>query len=85
MLCSCHGEPAYWNPDPKMRAGGHWRCAVKKRQQQLITDRGRADVKNERMRDRYDRDWVYRIEKQLSASARERRRRLQRRREETVG
>lgn len=26
--CACHGEPAYWNTDPRYRLGGYWRCAV---------------------------------------------------------
>lgn len=36
-----------------MRAGGWWRCAVKKREQQLRTDRGRAGVKNARLMAEY--------------------------------
>jgi hypothetical protein len=85
MLCSCHGEPAYWNPDRAMRAGGHWRCAVKKREQQRATDKARRETKLQRRRDKYDTDPVWRIERLLKTAAERRRATLKRRRETLHG
>lgn len=34
-VCSCHGEPQYWQKDNTMRAGGRWVCAVKSRARSL--------------------------------------------------
>jgi hypothetical protein len=32
-VCECHGVPKLWNIDPRCKAGGFWRCAVKNRLQ----------------------------------------------------
>lgn len=66
MNCACHGEPAYWQKDGRVKAGGWWECGVKRRQ---------------RERDWYDRDPIHRIGKQLKNDARERRATLKRRKE----
>jgi hypothetical protein len=65
VTCGCHDAPAYWTTDPRYKAGGFWRCAVRKRGYQ---------------RDRYDNDPIYRIEKNLRNDARKRRQRIVRRR-----
>jgi hypothetical protein len=79
--CKCHGEPAYWQRDVRLTAGGYWRCAVKKRAQARLTDGERRDVKVQRQRDRYDADPIYRIGKLLSTNAVKRRKGIERRRE----
>lgn len=63
--CACHGEPAYWQIDRRVNAGGWWECAVKRR---------------DRERERYDRDWRYRIGKTMKANGRKRRETIERRR-----
>jgi hypothetical protein len=63
--CRCHGEPAYWQKDTRLVPGGWWECSVKRRAREL---------------DRYDRDPVHRITKNLRNDARKRRERLERRR-----
>ena len=80
MNCVCHNEPAYWQTDRRMLAGGWWQCAVGKREASRATDTKRRAVKTERQRERYDRDPIYRIEKRLHDDARRRRERLERRR-----
>jgi hypothetical protein len=65
MDCACHGLPAYWTASGRYRAGGFWRCAVRKREYQMV---------------RYDTDPVHRIEKKLHDSARNRRATIDRRR-----
>ena len=67
MNCRCHGEPAYWNKDKRLKAGGFWECAVKRRQRQ---------------RDLYDEDPIYRIARRLQINRRERLINLARRQEE---
>jgi hypothetical protein len=67
-----------------MRAGGHWTCAVKRREKSRRVDGARRGIKAERQRDRYDRDPVYRIEKRLSDDARRRRQTIERRRASLV-
>lgn len=37
-VCECHGEPCYWNPDKGMRAGGMWRCRIKRNEQDRARD-----------------------------------------------
>lgn len=32
MNCKCHGQPANWQRDTRMKAGGWWVCAVKRRE-----------------------------------------------------
>jgi hypothetical protein len=64
--CVCHGEAAYWQKDKRLRAGGHWSCAVKKRAYE---------------RDRYDADPIHRIGKNLHDHARRRGDTLKRQRE----
>lgn len=76
MDCVCHGEPAYWHRDPRLLKGGSWRCRVRKRE----VDAAHSDAKNARMRERYDTDPVYRIEKNLHDHARRRKQTLARRR-----
>jgi hypothetical protein len=78
--CICHGEIAYWQIDKRMVAGGWWRCAVRKRASSRVTDAARATVKNQRTRDRYDADPVYRIGKNLHDNARRRRQTIERQR-----
>lgn len=80
MNCVCHDEPAYWQKDSRLRAGGFWLCAVAKRERSGRVDAARRDVKNARQRDRYDLDAVYRIEKNLHDNARRRRQTIKRRR-----
>jgi hypothetical protein len=63
--CACHGEPAYWQKDKRLEAGGWWECPEKRRRLQ---------------RDRYDLDPIYRIEKNLHDSKRKRRVTIERRR-----
>ena len=29
--CPCHGRPMSWHADARRRAGGYWRCLVRKR------------------------------------------------------
>lgn len=48
-LCQCHGKPMVWNKDPRTKAGGFWRCLVKKIQSNIEpnkryrqTEKGRA-------------------------------------------
>lgn len=65
MNCECHNEPAYWQKDKRLTAGGWWECAVKRRQ---------------RERDWYDRDPIHRITKRERQSARDRAATLTRRR-----
>lgn len=65
MICGCHGKPAYWNTDSRYAAGGFWRCAVKKLDQQRL---------------RYDTDPIHRIEKNLRRNAVKRRKTIERRR-----
>jgi len=72
--CVCHDEPAYWQKDSRLRAGGFWVCAVVKRERSRRVDAARRDVKNARQRDRYDRDAVYRIKKRLHDNERQRER-----------
>lgn len=78
--CACHGEPAYWQRDSKMTAGGWWRCAVTKREAMRDYYETHGDRKLARQRDRYDRDPVYRIEKRLKQNACDRRKTIERRR-----
>jgi hypothetical protein len=61
----CHGEPGNWNVDSRRASGGYVRCAVNKRAYQL---------------ERYDRDPIHRITKQLNNTARRRRETIERRR-----
>src|SRR5262249_55467790 len=61
-LCKCHGEPMHRNRDPRYRAGFFWRCGV---------------LKNQKARNRYDNDPIYRISKRLRDDARARRKRLE--------
>ena len=42
-VCECHGEPMWWNKDASMKAGGRWRCVVKKREY----DRANREKKRE--------------------------------------
>ena len=30
-VCDCHGEPCYWQRDPRLPRLGRWICAVRKR------------------------------------------------------
>lgn len=62
-----------------MNAGGFWRCAVRKRATSRRVDSARRDAKNQKTRERYDTNPVYRIEKLLHDSARKRRATLERR------
>lgn len=44
-VCRCHGEPLYWASDRSRPRGGHWRCAVKRREHDRrynVTAKGRA-------------------------------------------
>lgn len=63
--CACHDRPVHWVKDDRYRAGGFWRCTVNT---------------NAQKRDRYDRDPIYRIEKNLHDYARKRRATLERQR-----
>ena len=65
MTCACHGERMYWMTDARYRAGGFWRCAVKKRSH---------------AQERYDRDPIHRISKNLQNAAQKRRKTIARRR-----
>ena len=65
MNCACHGEPAYWQKDKRLKAGGWWECPVKRRRV---------------ARDRYDTNVIYRIEKRLNDDRRRRRQRIEVRR-----
>ena len=49
MDCDCHGEPAYWQRDVRLKAGGWWECGVKRR---------------ERARERYATDPTVKLERQ---------------------
>ena len=88
--CECHGEPCYWHKKKDMRAGGLWRCAVRKREVQRNYERTpKAEARNDRhrnkanqqKRDRYDADALYRISKNLHDHARRRRQTIQRKKE----
>ena len=70
MNCRCHDEPAYWQKDRRLKAGGWWECSIKRTQ---------------RERDRYDRDPIFRIEKRLHDDARRRGDTLKRQREAHYG
>ena len=80
MNCACHGAPCYWYKDARKTKGGYWVCSVRKREHARKTDTARRAVKTARQRDRYDRDPIYRIEKNLSDTARRRRLTIERRR-----
>lgn len=81
MNCGCHGEPAYWQPDKRMAAGGWWECAVRRRELQRERYHSRyAPKKLAQQRDRYDNDPIYRITKRLHDDARRRRAAIERRR-----
>ena len=81
MTCACHGEPAYWQADRRLRAGGWWECPVKRRQVSRAGYHARYRAKKlQQQRDRYDSDPIYRIEKRLNDDARKRRQRLDARR-----
>jgi len=69
-VCKCHAEPMYWHKRSDIRAGGLWRCAVRKR-----------DVNRAWEMRRYDADPAYRIGKRLHDDARNRAKRLQRTKE----
>lgn len=69
MICRCHGEPAYWQRDVRLKEGGRWECAVKRR---------------ERERRRYE-DPLVRIPKLLQKARRERLATLTRRRAKLRG
>lgn len=31
MNCACHGDPAYWQKDKRLKAGGWWECPRKRK------------------------------------------------------
>ena len=70
MDCSCHGVAAYWQKDKRIKAGGFWECSVKR---------------NQWSRDRYDRDPIFRIERQMQVARYQRAQTLKRQREALSG
>jgi hypothetical protein len=46
-LCECHGEAMMWSSDRNDRAGGTWRCTVKRRASWLAYYDRRAAVRNQ--------------------------------------
>ena len=92
-LCECHGKPMYWHKKKDMRAGGLWRCLVRKREVDIAyrrTRKGTAATQRSRPRDaqqkraRYDADPVYRIGKNLHDGSRKRRQTIERKRQQEV-
>lgn len=81
--CECHGEPCYWHKKKDMRAGGLWRCAVRKREVQRSAS-FRARQNAQRM-ERYDADPIYRIKGNLRVSALRRRQTIARKKEALRG
>lgn len=46
--CECHGEPMYWHKNDRLKAGGHWRCVVKKREAGIRYDQSEKGRKAHR-------------------------------------
>lgn len=87
VICSCHGEPCYWQKDARARNGeGYWYCAVKARERQryLYRHTSYGDRKNAHEYAKYG-DPLYRIPKLMKEAARKRAATLSRRRAELRG
>lgn len=59
--CDCHDVPMYWHASKTMRAGGAWRCTVKRREYDKSRDRRKGEA--EREKDRLRMRAIYRAKK----------------------
>src|SRR4051812_27096189 len=78
-LCRCHGEEMRWKKDSRRKAEGSWVCLTRKRELQRAWWAANAELIARKRQEKYDRDWVWRIETNMRAQARRRAATLERR------
>jgi hypothetical protein len=49
-LCTCHGEPMAWNTSARYRAGGFWRCRIRKQKKDRVAYARDPETKMARVR-----------------------------------
>jgi hypothetical protein len=46
--CECHDTPMMWDPDPRRKSGGYWRCVVKYRDRKRAWEHTEAGRRRKR-------------------------------------